>query len=489
MNDLSQLKRAFEEALGKNQYLSGRDEIFRAYAFAETAHEGQFRNTGEPFLLHVVRVATRLADLGTDATTLIAALLHDAPDYTKKTLRDIEKTFGSEVARLVAGVTQLSKVRLGEDREEEKLENLRRMFVAMARDLRVVLIKLASRLDNMETIQGLPQETRPLYAKETLEIYAPIASRLGIGQWKGRLEDLSFPHVHPEEYGSVKELVGNKIGERQAFVEKVKRTLLKDLAAARIKVVAADSRVKHLYSLWRKLLRYEGNLEKIHDLVALRIIVPEVADCYHALGVIHKLWRPVPGSFDDYIANPKPNGYRSLHTDVFAMGNEIIEIQIRTPEMHEEAEFGVGAHWYYETVKEDPKKQRGAVIPTQKLIWMKELTRAIKEGDWDSLKLDFFKDRIFVFTPKGDAIDLPEGATPVDFAYHIHTELGNQCVGTKVNGKLVPLNYQLKTGEVVEILTQKNKKPSEDWLSFVKTRLARGHIRQTLRTRSLRKSA
>jgi len=479
--DLSGLKQEFDAILEKNQARYQKEAIGRAFEFAKDAHGEQKRNSGEYYIEHSLRVAKRLAELGLDSETIMAALLHDVPDYTQRTVRDIEKTFGAEVARLVTNVSRLRQVRMGRDQEEAKLENLRRMFLAMAKDLRVVLIKLASRLDNMETIQGLAPEERVSYAKETLEIYAPVASRLGIGQWKGRLEDLAFPFVFPKEYAATKQLVGERITKRKGFVEKVRRTLLKALAQAGIKVLASDSRVKHLYSLWRKLLRHEGNIDRIHDLVALRIIVSEVKDCYAALGVIHKLWRPVPGSFDDYIANPKPNGYRSLHTDVFAMGNEIIEIQIRTPEMHEEAEFGVGAHWYYETVKHDPKKQKGVSIPKHKLIWMKELTRALAAGDVEALKLDFFQDRIFVFTPKGDAVDLPVGATPVDFAYHIHSQLGNQCAGAKVNGKLVPLDYRLKTGEVIEIITQKNKKPSESWLEFVKTNAARSHIRQSLK--------
>jgi len=457
-------------------------EIERALLFALKNHEGDQRLNGEPYVNHSIRVARRLVALGLDAPAVVAAVLHDLPDYTRVTPKDIEKTFGGEITRLVEAVSRLRQVKLGEDREEAKLENLRRMFLAMAKDLRVVLIKLAGRLDNMETIEGLPPEERIKYARETLEIYAPIASRLGIGTWKGTLEDLAFPYVYPEEYKTLQELVGEKIKKKQGFVEKVKRALLVALSESRVKVIAADSRVKHLYSLWRKLMRYEGNLERVRDLVALRIIVPDVSDCYAALGTLHKLWRPVPGSFDDYIANPKPNGYQSLHTDVFALNDEIVEIQIRTPEMHQEAEFGVGAHWYYEAVKHELAEQRrGSVIPKQKLIWMQELTRALQTGDADALRLDFFQDRIFVFTPKGDVVDLPVGATPVDFAYHIHTDVGNTCIGAKADGKIVSLDYQLKTGEIIEILTQKNKKPSVSWLEFVKTSVAREHIRQALK--------
>jgi guanosine-3',5'-bis(diphosphate) 3'-pyrophosphohydrolase len=464
-------------------YLSPSDSelVRKAYSFADKAHGGQKRLTGEPFIEHPLRAAKILADLKVDATTLAAALLHDVLEDTQTTSKDIDKTFGAEITRIVQGVSKLRPVHLTGSSDEEHLEAFRRMILAMAKDVRVILIKLADRLDNLETLSGLPHDRQIRYATEILEIYAPIASRLGIGQIKGRMEDLAFPYVYPDEYKWVKELVGSKIKDREEFVEKVKRTLLSELGNAGVKVIDADSRVKHLYSLYTKLQRKDKDLSRVNDLVALRIIVPTVTDCYTTLGVIHKLWRPVPGSFDDYIANPKPNGYRSLHTDVFAMNDQIVEIQIRTPEMHEEAEFGVVAHWHYETVKSEESK-RATGVPKHKLVWIQELSKALQSGEeLSSLKLDFFKDRIFVFTPNGDVIDLPEGATAVDFAYAVHSDVGNRCTGAKANGKIIELHEPLQSGAVVEILTGPKAKPSRDWLNFAKTSHAREQIRRNAR--------
>jgi guanosine-3',5'-bis(diphosphate) 3'-pyrophosphohydrolase len=464
-------------------YLSPSDTelVRKAYSFADKAHGGQKRLTGEPFIEHPLRAAKILADLKVDATTLAAALLHDVLEDTQTTSKDIDKTFGAEITRIVQGVSKLRPVHLTGSSDEEHLEAFRRMILAMAKDVRVILIKLADRLDNLETLSGLSPDRQIRYASEILEIYAPIASRLGIGQIKGKMEDLAFPFVYPEEFKWVKELVGSKIRDREEFVEKVKRTLLSELGNAGVKVIDADSRVKHLYSLYTKLQRKDKDLSRVNDLVALRIVVPTVTDCYTTLGIIHKLWRPVPGSFDDYIANPKPNGYRSLHTDVFAMNDQIVEIQIRTPEMHQEAEFGVVAHWHYETVKSEESK-RAAGIPKHKLVWIQALSKALQSGEeLSSLKLDFFKDRIFVFTPQGDVIDLPEGATAVDFAYAVHSDVGNRCMGAKVNGKIIELHEPLQSGAVVEILTGPKAKPSRDWLNFAKTSHAREQIRRHAR--------
>ena len=363
------------------------------------------------------------------------------------------------------------------------------MFLAVAEDVRVVLIKLADRLHNMRTISALPVTKQKRVAEETLEIYAPLAYRLGIGEFKGELEDLSFPIIYTEEHAWLKEEVKKYLPQRKEYLEGVAPIIERELLKTGISNFHIDFRTKHLYSLWKKLPRYNMDLGRITDLVALRVVVNSIEECYQALGIIHALWKPVPGRIKDYIAIPKPNGYRSLHTTVFCEENIVVEFQIRTREMHEEADRGVAAHWVY---AESGKPKIGARANAQHIEWVKKLqewqrdiSQDKNEEYMDALKIDFFKDRIFVFTPKGEAIDLPEGATPVDFAYHIHSEVGDHMAGAKVNGKMVPFSYALATGDTVEIVVNKNKKPSPDWLSFARSSLSRGHIRSALRKQGI----
>lgn len=452
------------------------DSIRKAFEFAQLAHDEQRRRTGEAYIEHPLRVAQTVVELKLDAESVSAALLHDVPEDTPFGLKDIEKEFGREITQLVDGVTKLGHLRATSLKEEKQFETFQRFFLAMAKDVRVVLIKLSDRLDNMRTFAGILPEKQLAYAKETLDIFAPLADRLGIGSIKGELEDLAFPHVHPEEHKNTVAVYGTSLRTREATVEKIKRKVLKELGKENIKAIDAHGRAKHLYSLWRKLEKYEWDLTKINDLVALRIIVPDVADCYTCLGVIHKLWRPVPGRFKDYIATPKSNGYQSLHTTVFTPDG-MVEIQIRTPEMHEHAERGIAAHWVY-----SEKKQSVTKIPKWKTAWIHELAKSIREGaDFKTLKLDFFTNQIFVFTPKGNIIDLPEGATPIDFAYAVHTDLGNHAVGAKVNGKLTKIDTPLSSGDVIEIIDNPKSNPKRDWLKFVKTSHARTAIKHHLR--------
>ncbi|GBD33783.1 GTP pyrophosphokinase [bacterium HR34] len=464
------------------------DLVKKAFEFSKNAHEGQKRYSGEPYINHPLRVAKIVKDLKLSDKAVAAALLHDVPEDTKYTIKDIEDNFGEEIAMLVKGVTELGKLRYPKEKfsklnikpniDDYESENLRKMFFAMGEDIRVIIIKIADRLDNMRTLEYVPDEKKPRLAFETMEIFAPIAERLGIGKIKGELEDLAFKYLYPEEYKYAKGIIDNTVKEKQKYLEKVKRFLLKYLSKNGIKPVAIDSRIKHYWSFYKKLLRYDMDVDKIYDIIALRIIVNKKEECYKTLGLIHEIWKPLPGRIKDYIALPKPNGYQSLHTTVFSIGGKIIEIQIRTVEMHLEAEFGICSHWSFKE-KVNPKKLR------KKFAWIQQLNEWLKNTSGskeflEGLRLDFFKERIFIFTPKGDVIDLPEGSTPVDFAYAVHTEIGNKCSKAKVNGKLVPLSHELKNFDVVEIITDKNKSPSPHWLQFVKTRLAKSRIKEFL---------
>ncbi len=465
------------------------NELKRIYKFAKEAHLGQKRKTGEPYIEHPLWVAFILADLKLDFNSIKAALLHDVPEDTPKTLKEIQEKFGQEVANLVRGVSRVSKVRYKGGESERDLEALRKLFLAMAKDLRVVIIKLADRLHNMRTIEGIDPLKRERFARETLEIFVPLANRLGIWQIKGELEDLAFKVLYPSEYRWVTSQFTETIEEREKYVNKVKNFLLKELKAKGIKA-DITGRAKRFYSLYQKLLKHNKDISKIYDLVAVRVIVPTIEDCYKTLGIIHSFWKPLSHRIKDYIAVPKANGYRSLHTTVFCLDGKLTEIQIRTPEMDEEANFGIAAHWAYSNGKttEDYKKRKAIFAPKKTLKWVKELAKlqkiylGSKEEFIQDLKIDVFKDRIFVFTPKGDVKDLPQGATPVDFAYAVHTEIGNKCIGAKVNGKMVPLDKELKNHDVVEIITSKNATPSRDWLKFVKTSEAKQKIRAFLRT-------
>jgi guanosine-3',5'-bis(diphosphate) 3'-pyrophosphohydrolase len=443
------------------------DMVRLAFDFAEKAHEGQKRTSGEPYFVHPVKAAEILADMKLPTPIIVAGLLHDVPEDTKATLADIRKNFGDDVASMVGGITKLGKIKYrGLDRY---IENLRKMFVAMASDVRVILIKFADRIHNLETLDALPPEKRRRIALESLEIYAPIANRLGMNEMRTRIEDLAFRHAMPKEYEWVSTQAANTIKVKKSYIEKVRKVVEEDLKAANIPFVEIDGRVKHLYSLYKKLLKHERDIVQIHDLVALRVIVPTVGECYGALGIIHQRWKPLSGRIKDYIAQPKPNGYRSLHTTVFCDGGEIVEFQIRTE------------HWHYD---EDGKAS--TVVDTQNLEWVKELAerqRHIRDKaayleSLESLKIDVFQNRLFVFTPKGDVIDLPEGATPVDFAYAIHSQIGDTCVGARVNDQIVSLESKLNSGDFCEIIVDKNRKgPNADWLSFVTTSNARSHIR------------
>lgn len=449
------------------------DLVRLAYDFAAAAHEGQKRASGEPYINHSLGTAVTLAQMKLDLPIILAGLFHDIPEDTDVTLAEIEKNFGRDIAAMVEGITKLGKLKYRG--VERYLENLRKMFVAMAKDVRVILIKFADRLNNLESLDFLPPNKRLRIALESLEIYAPIANRLGMGEMKGQLEDLSFKYINPKEYKFTVDLVQQKYDERKKSLQQIKTRTEQELKAMGIKVISFHGRVKHLYSLYKKFLRHEQDITKIYDLVALRLVMEDLADCYATLGVIHKLWKPMPARIKDYIAQPKPNGYQSIHTTVFCLEGEIVEFQIRTLKMHEEAEFGIAAHWRYD--------EKGAAIPPRQLSWVKELA-AMQEKifkslkDVDALKIDIFQNRIFAFTPKGDVLDLPENATPVDFAYAIHTDLGNQCVGARLNGHMASLDQTIKSGDMVEIIIDKNRRgPSIDWLKFVKTSLARDRVK------------
>ena len=455
--------------------------IERAYEFAKKAHAGQKRLSGEPYIIHPLAVAENLADFTVDIPTLASALLHDVSEDTQYSINDIKKEFGDEIAFLVEGVTKLDKIKY--KGTERAAENLRKMFLAVAEDIRVVLIKLIDRLHNMKTIQHMNPEKQKRIALETLEIYAPLSYRLGIGEIKGQLEDLSFPIVSPNEYDWLAKRLKDHFEERKKYVERLLPAVNRELKLEKINYVDVHARAKHSYSLYKKLLKFDMDLNKIFDLIAVRIIVPEIESCYAALGVIHKLWRPMPGLIKDYIALPKPNGYKSIHTTVFGPEGKMIEFQIRTSQMHEEAEKGIAAHWAYSEQKgtKNYAEKRPAFARKNDLQWVNQLREWQKDFDkpdefLDALKIDFFKNRIFVLTPKGDVFDLPEGATPIDFAYAVHTDIGNTATGAKVNNKMVSLNHELHNGDIVEILTQKNKKPNADWLDFVKTAGARKKI-------------
>lgn len=453
--------------------------IRRAYEFAEKAHMKQKRESGENYIIHPFAAALTLTKLNLDTNTIAAALLHDVLEDTEVIPQELEKEFGKEITFLVQGVSKISKIKY--KGTEHRVENLRKMILAMAENIRVILIKLADRLHNMETLNFLPVEKQRRIALETLEIYAPLANRLGMGELKGHLEDLAFPYVYPQEYQWLLKETKDKYQEREKYLENVQPILEKALREEGINDFQIHTRAKHYYSLFKKLQKYDMDFGKIYDLAALRIIVSNVEQCYLVLGILHKLWRPLPGRIKDYIALPKPNGYQSLHTTVFCLDGKMTEFQIRTQAMHEEAEKGIAAHWAY---SEGGKPLSGAKVD-ERFTWVRQLKEWQKELHGsdeflDSLKIDFFKDRIFVLTPKGDVIDLPDGATPVDFAYQIHSDIGNQCAGAKVNNKMVALDYILNSGEVVEIITQKNKKPSPSWLDFAKTNEAKNRIRKYL---------
>ncbi len=450
--------------------------VRQAFEFASQAHREQTRVTGEPYVTHPLAAAQILADIGIDPTAVTAALLHDVPEDTDFTLNDVEERFGAEVAQLVDGVTKLSKFST-HSHEEQQAENIRKMFLAMANDIRVVLIKLADRLHNMRTLSALPTDKQMRIARQTLEIYAPLAERLGIWSVKWELEDLAFKTLEPEAYRELARTLDTRRKSREAFIHRAMEILRPELQKAGIQA-DLSGRPKHLYSIRKKMERKSADISEIYDIYAIRCLVDEVRDCYAALGVVHSLWRPIPNQFDDYIAVPKPNLYQSLHTAVIAMEGQPLEIQIRTHAMHQTSEVGIAAHWRY---KEGSRSDREY---DAKLAWLRQIM------DWqrdvadatefvEGVKLDVFQDQVYVFTPKGEVKDLPAGATPLDFAYRIHTDVGHRCIGAKVNNRLVPLDYRLKNGDIVEIVTTKSEHgPSRDWMNVVRTSHAREKIRQ-----------
>ena len=457
-----------------------------AYQFALNAHQGQVRKSGAPYLDHPLQTAIALADLQLDAATLAAALLHDVPEDCGVPLAEIEAKFGSEVSKLVDGTTKLSKLswRTGAvNKRESQAENLRKMLIAMAEDLRVVFIKLADRLHNMYTLGALSPGKRHDIAQETLEVYAPLAHRLGIWKLKWQLEDLAFRYLEPRQYHKIARLVATRRAQREGFITEITKLLRQELDKASIKA-EISGRPKHIYSIYNKMNKYSAqgrDFGDIHDLFALRVLVDSVSDCYKALGIIHNLWHPLPEEFSDFIANPKDTGYQSLHTTVLCQGTTPLEIQIRTYDMHRIADYGLAAHWRYkEAAKQDTPFEEKIVWLRQLIEWQSELGT---EEFLESLKTDVFIDQVFVYTPKGEIKALPKGATPLDFAYRIHTELGHRCIGAKVNGRLVPLNHKLNNGDIMEIMTTKaDRGPSLDWLNpelgYVKTSHAREKIRQ-----------
>lgn len=451
-----------------------------AYEFAEKAHKGQKRKSGEDYILHPLSTAITLAEMKMPENIIIAGLLHDVPEDTQYTLDDIKKEFGKDIASMVEGITKVGIIKYrGIERYSE---NLRHMFVAMAKDIRSIIIKFADRYHNLQTLDAHTNKDKQLrIAAESLEIYAPIAHRLGMGEIKGKLEDEAFKYVYPKEKQLVQEQRNKKIVNANPCLMKDIKVMEKELTNAGIKIISIHGREKHLYSLYQKLKRYDNNIDKIYDLIAMRIIVPSITDCYTALGVVHKKWTPLKGRIKDYISQPKPNGYQSLHTTVFCDHGEILEIQIRTEEMHNEAEYGIASHWQY--------KDKGK-IPDKKIKWIKEFAKLQKEfkngqqylDNLQNVKIDVFQNQIYVFTPKGDVIELPENSTPIDFAYTIHTDIGHKCSAAIINDQIARLDTPLRNGDIIEIVLDKNRKyPGSDWLKFVKTQGAKSKIRASLK--------
>ena len=472
------------EKINKNCHNIDIEMVKKAYNFAKEAHKDQKRESGEPYIIHPIAVAEILAELGMDTNTIVAGLLHDVIEDTNCSYEDAVRIFNLEIANLVNGVTKLTK--LGEmeykTKEEQQADNVRKMLLAMAKDIRVIIIKLADRLHNMRTLKFMPANKQKNKAKETLDIYAPLAHRLGMSKIKWELEDLCFRYLHEKEYYDLVKDIAEKRVERESYIQDIVSDLYKKLESAGIDS-DIDGRPKHFYSIYKKMVNKNKSIEEIFDLTAIRVLVNSVKDCYGVLGIVHTIYRPIPGRFKDYIAMPKPNMYQSLHTTVIGPQGKTFEIQIRTFEMHKTAEYGIAAHWKYkegDTGNTEADKQKDF---EKKLAWLRDMLEWQKETSdaeefMEGFKIDLFSDEVFVFTPKGVVINLCSKATPIDFAYRIHTDVGNKCVGAKVNGKIVPLDYTLKTGEIVEILTSPNAKgPNMDWLNIAKSNQSKSKIK------------
>ncbi len=455
------------------------DLLLRAYRFSEEAHRGQKRRSGEDYVLHCVEVAKILAGLRLDTTTVVSGLVHDVIEDTRYTLADIEREFGKEVAAIVDGLTKIEHLPAHAPRDRQ-VENYRKLLLSIAKDARVIIIKLADRLHNMRTLEPLAEEKRRRIAQETRDLYAPLAHRFGMARVRWELEDLAFKHLEPDAYRSLAKLVAQKRAERDDLIARMREPLLREMARAGMKNVEITGRPKHLWSIYKKMLTRDKPYEEIYDLLAIRVLVDSVPDCYHALGVIHDGWTPLQERIKDYIAQPKSNGYQSLHTTVFGPGRQLFEIQIRTREMHRTAEYGIAAHWRFK------EHARNSDELDRHLQWFRqvlELQLDAKTPDefLEFLKLDLYQDEIFVFTPTGDVIQLPKGATPIDFAFAVHTEVGVHCYGARVNGRMAPLTRELKNSDTVEIITSPTARPNRDWLAHVRTGRARHRIRQRLR--------
>ena len=455
--------------------------VMKAYEYAKLMHKDQKRKSGEPYIIHPVNVAIILADLDMDVETIVSALLHDVVEDTPATYDDIKEMFSEDVAKIVDGVTKLNKLNY-KSSEAFQAENLRKMILAMNNDIRVIIVKLADRLHNLRTLEYMDEEKRKQKAQETIEIYAPLAGRLGIFKIKWELEDLSLRYLDPEGYYDLVEKINKKRSEREKEINEIIKKISAELDKQELHY-DISGRPKNFYSIYKKMKGKSKSFESIYDLIAVRILVDTVKDCYAVLGIVHSMWKPLPGRFKDYIAMPKPNMYQSLHTTVISDTGEIFEIQIRTYEMHEVAEYGIAAHWKYKGGKTQGKDVDSKLDWLRQLLeWQKDL-KDPKEFI-DTLKIDFFDDEVFVFTPNGDVVDLPEGSTPVDFAYRVHTGVGNTCVGAKVDSRIVPLNYKLKNGNIVEVITQKSSSgPSRDWLKFVKSPRAKQKIKQWFKSK------
>ncbi len=465
------------------------DLIKKAYVYSAKVHQGQIRKSGEPYLVHPLEVAGILAEMRLDEASIVTGLLHDTIEDTLATREDIAELFGEEIAELVDGVTKLSQFTAGNTQEEKQAENFRKMVVAMAKDIRVLLVKLADRTHNMRTLEHMKPESQERIARETIDIYAPLANRLGIQWLKSELEDLSFRYLQPDDWGDLGAKVNERARERDKFIAEVVGIIRGKLEESSI-AGEVYGRAKHLYSIWRKMELQRIDFEQIHDVIAFRVIVDDVAQCYESLGLIHALWKPVPGRFKDYIAIPKPNMYQSLHTTVIGPRAERIEIQIRTREMHQIAEEGIAAHWAY---KEGQGNEKARAKDAARFGWLRQLLEWQRDLTdpkefLDTVKVDLFADEVFVFTPRGDVKSLPRGATPVDFAYAMHSEVGEHTVGAKVDGKIVPLRYKLKNGDTVEILTSPSAHPTKDWLTFVRTSRAQARIRGVIRLEERKRS-